>query len=187
LFTNPTPPNPKELKFVVIVQAQTATSDHRVTFPKSLPNGNLRLLGGLRGINRQYLPKDVTDYTETASEKYTVCNAQQFEKLHAKSEQYLSLLGNKDQIIANPTYTWLYLYSLNMIRNSDIWHACTAYVNSLVASSDTLVVQEITQCPFVRSDPRYLENPCCSVISEWEYPCLATPGNVSVAKVTNKN
>lgn len=180
-FTYSPEPNPNEYKFVVILEAKTAHSDHRVLFEDSLVDGALRMLGGIRGTSGQYVPTHVSGFKESTAK--IECDPVFYEKLHAKSEEILNLLADKEKLAENPSFTWVYLNSLNIIRSSPTWQACSSYVDSLVTAKGSTTVQDITQCPYSKADPRYDENPCCSRISAWDAACVATPANVSVAKV----
>ena len=139
------------------------------------------MLGGIRGISGQYLPTRVSTFTKV--EDNTVCDPVFFQKLHAKSEELLNLLDNKNQLVVNPSSTWINLYSLSIIRNSPLWTACSNYLDSLVTAEYSDTVQEVAQCPYATTDPRYEENSCCSRISAWDTVCTATPANVSAPKV----
>ena len=139
------------------------------------------MLGGIRGTLGQYVPTHVSGFVQSTSEPK--CDPVLYQKLHTKSEEFLNLLADKQELASNPSFTWVYLQSLNIIRNSPVWQACSKYVDSLVTSYDSTSVQDIAQCPYSAADPRYNENPCCSRISAWDSSCIATPANVSIAKV----
>jgi hypothetical protein len=183
LAAYPNAPNPNQLKFIVVLSASTSNSFRRFTLESNLNAAFLNLLGFFRGLDGEYLPSEVTDFKEVTPSAH--CDSKHFFELHSLSEELLNKLGDSDGLAKNPGNTWIDVYSLSFLRNSNTWRACTNYLDSLVSSKSKTETQEIVQCPYIESDLEYADDPCCSRKAAWETPCVATPGEVEVPSVNN--
>ena len=173
----PDPPNPKQLKFIVIISTSSSFRARIFTEEATLPFGALKLLGAWRGLNGEDLPLVVTGFTRSSA---STCDITHYKSMHTLSEQLLQELADTELLASNPAHTWINVYSLIILRNSETWKACSNYLNDLVTSQVEIIDADVVQCPYSWNDPDYLNNPCCSNIKAWETPCVATPGTVEI-------
>jgi hypothetical protein len=186
LAAYPNDPDAKELKFIVILSIKSATIEKKFTSELTLTDAKLTLLGSLRGAAGGFLPREVTGFKNKVEP--ITCNSALYSQLHARSDVILGHLANSSKLALDPSVAWIYLYSLNILKLSDEWKACTAFLDTLVTAKTKTVTEDIISCPYAFSDPDHDSDPCCSPVSEWQTPCVAAPGDVEVSVViTNED
>lgn len=169
------------MKFVVIINATTSYAAKSFTEESTLKNGAIKLTGAFRGAKGEYLPSEVSGFTKVASS--SKCDLDHYNSMHDLSQKLLDELADTELLASNPAQTWINIYSLIILRNSEGWMSCSNYLDSLVTSKVSTIEADIVQCKVPWTDPAYLEDPCCNNIKAWETPCVPTPGTVAVTSV----
>ena len=167
-----------EFKFFVILEVLSKDTDTRFVFEDDLYGGSITLLGGIRGLEGEYLPQKIESFGQKAMTMS--CDYTTYKYIVG----YVNNIMNSFYSYNNPDGSWLKVYQLDILKESDVWSMCKDYLDKLGDQNVDFIIEELPYCPYTYPDEQFLEDPCCYEAAAWENTCNLTETAVAVDYVS---